>query len=270
MNLSKPVVALCMILIWQHLIAVPGLAWQQDTPPIELSVSSDPLVATNGKVLILTITATNTGNTSLKKVRVQAAIPEYTVMEGASVNGETWTVSTPLRGERGMITFSGELMSGESKQLGVLVIVQQQTGDRVVFDDYSAIAEGYETPVKGTPFAIGVGTTPTPGITLTQTATPTATAMPTRTAEATPTATSTATPLPVPSSTPSSTPSPTPSPTITVVMAELPPTDLPPTATPNLSTEQVQLGTLTVSVFVVLTVILVVISVVWMIKKSKG
>lgn len=261
--MSKSVIALYMIPIWLLSFVLPGLvALQQGSTPVELSVSADPEVATKGEVLILTITVKNTGNTPLKQVQVQATIPEQTLMEGASVNGETWAVSTPLRGERGTVTFSGELAPGESKQLGLWVIVQQEASTPILLDDYSVTAEGYESPVKGEPFAISVDTTPTPGMIPTQTAPPTVTATPTETLEATSTVTSTATPSPTPSLTPS--------PTITVVMAELPPTDLPPTATPNLSPEQVQLGTLTVSIFVILTAALVVISVFWMIKRSKG
>jgi len=53
-------------------------------------------------------------------------------------------------------------------------------------------------------------------------------------------------------------PSPTPSPTITVVLAELPPTP-----TPNLTSEQEQLGSLTVWIFVGFTLLIVALALVW-------
>ena len=72
---------------------------------------------------------------------------------------------------------------------------------------------------------------------------------------------------PTPTNTPTLTPTPTntPTPTITVVIAELVPT-----ATPNLTSEQEQIGTITVLIFVGLVVILIVFSVRWMIRGRRA
>jgi len=74
----------------------------------------------------------------------------------------------------------------------------------------------------------------------------------------------TATPIPTETAAPTSTPAPTPTATITVVLAELVPT-----STPNLTSEQEQIGTITVLIFVGIVVIIIVFAVRWMIRTAK-
>ena len=140
--------------------------------------------------------------------------------------------------------------------------------------------QGNATPTRGqtvthtpTRMATPSPTRPVSGDTPTATATRETTAVPstaTTMATASPTSTSTATSTPLPATptgTPSPTrpPSPTPSPTITVVLAELPPT-----ATPNLTSQQEQLGSLTVWIFVGFTLLIVFLAVVWMLGRRRA
>lgn len=82
-----------------------------------------------------------------------------------------------------------------------------------------------------------------------------------------PTPTESPTPTPSPSPTPTITPSPapSPSPTVTIVIAELPPTP-----TPKLSSEQEQLGGLTVLIFVALTLIIALAAAIWAIRSARN
>ena len=272
MKLSKPVVTLCIILIWHHLFAVPGMAWQQEAPPLSLSVTADPAIAISGEKLILTITVANTGNVPLEKVNVQVGVPENTSLQGVNVFEETWAVKSEQ--EQTLVTFFAtvSLAPEQEVNLGLWLTVHQESGKSITLDHYVATAQGFESPATGSPFTVWVNTTPTPLPTSTVLATATSTATPTSTPTDTPPAATplpTSTPVQTSTAVPTNTPMPTPSPTITVVMAELPPTEPPPTATPNLSKEQVQLGTLTVSIFVALTLLLVSISIVWMVKRGK-
>lgn len=233
---------------------VPSMAWQSG-PPLSLTVVADPPVAMSEEMLLLTFTVSNTSNKALAQVQVKVEVPEHTALESANVSSAKWAVSTPGRGERGTVTYLGmsEMAPGESGQLGLWVIVHQQTGKAIVLDTYTAMAKGLKEPVIGSPLTIWVGSLPTPEPTST-TFLPTATATPLPTVTATPTA--------IPA-TPTATPLPTPSPTITVAVAEIPPTP-----TPNLSSEREQLGTLSVSIFVVVTISIVVLSVVWIVRRK--
>jgi hypothetical protein len=252
-KLSKPICALSLALASLLSFAVPGVAWQV-APPLSLTVVADPPEAANGERLLLTFTVTNTGDDPLEKVRVRVEIPDYTVLEGANVSSEKWAVSTPPRGEEGTVTFMGmsEMAPGESGQLGLWIVVQQQAGQSIILNEYEATAKGLESPVIGNPLAIQVGSLATPEPSPT-----TPPSMPT----VSPSPTVTASPTAIPA-TPTATPSPTPSPTVTVVIAEIPPTP-----TPNLSSEQEQLGTLSVSIFVAVTLSIVVLSSVWIVRK---
>jgi len=138
--------------------------------------------------------------------------------------------------------------------------------------------QGNATPTRGqtvthtpTRMATPSPTRPVSADTPTATATRQTTAVPptaTTMASPTSTSTSTSTPLPAtPTGTPSPTmpPSPTPSPTITVVLAELPPT-----ATPNLTSQQEQLGSLTVWIFVGFTLVIVFLAMVWMLGRRRA
>ena len=239
-------------------LAAPGLAWQTPSP-LSLAVTVDPPLVESGGTVVFTFTLTNDGDTPLKQVRLEVDIPAHTVLEGANVGSEKWAVSTPPRGERGTVVYFAmqDLAANESAELGLWLIVEQETGKSFTLDSFTATAQGIDAPVAGEPVVIWVGTTPTPRIEPSPTYTPSP--LPTQP----PTATSTATMTPAPlTSTPRPTATPSPSPTITVWVAQLA------TPTPNLSTEQEQLGTLTVSIFAFLTLLLVVAAVAWLARKS--
>jgi hypothetical protein len=274
MKRSKLIIALCIISVWHLSLAVPAMAWQQDAPPLSLSVTADPATAISGEKLILTITLINEGDIPLEQVNVQAGVPEHTSLQGFNMSGEKWAAISQQ--DQTLVTFSAtaSLMPEEEVQFGLWLTVHQESGQSITLENYAAQARGFESSVIGSPFTVWVDTTPTPHSTSTVAPTATPTTMPTATHTSTPTGTPTGTPTPTtlpPTATPSptNTPVPTPSPTITVVMAELPPTLPPPTATPNLSTEEVRLGTLTVSIFVAFTLLLVGISVIWLVKRSR-
>lgn len=108
---------------------------------------------------------------------------------------------------------------------------------------------------------------PTPSVTPTAivpspTATATETLLP---PSATPTVATPTVAPPTDTVSPTEEPSVTPSPTITVVIVELPPTP-----TPKLSSEQEQLGTITVLIFVGFTVAIVIFAVVWMVRRMRA
>ena len=268
---------LCIALSLLLHFAVPGAAWQGE-PPLLLTVVADPPVATGGGKLLLTFTVTNASSQALAEVQVTVEVPEHTVLEGAFVSSERWAASTPARGvhpldARGTVIYlaMGEMAPGESVQLGLWVLVQQDAR-AIVLDSFVATAKSLVSPVAGSPLTVAVqpsvtGTPPTPAAAGTRLPAPTAspTLAGTATLPATTPTVVRATPTARPSATPSLTPSPSPSPTVTVQMAELPPTP-----TPNLSSEQEQLGTLSVSIFVALTLSIVVLSITWIVRKRRS
>jgi hypothetical protein len=123
-----------------------------------------------------------------------------------------------------------------------------------------------------TPTVLSVTTTATvPAIAPTTRTTPVettptaaATATSTQTPQATETPVPTETPRPTETAAPTSTPSPTPTATITVVLAELVPT-----STPNLTSEQEQIGTITVLIFLGIVVMIIAFAIRWMIRAAK-
>jgi hypothetical protein len=127
----------------------------------------------------------------------------------------------------------------------------------------AAQADPTATP-SGTPSA--AIPTETPATTLAATATQTETPTTAPSATVTETPAPTETPLPTDTAVPTrtSTPPPTPTPTITVVIAELVPT-----ATPNLTSEQEQIGTITVLVFVGIVAVIIVFAVRWMVRAGR-
>ena len=106
--------------------------------------------------------------------------------------------------------------------------------------------------------------TPAETATAATTSTATATTTVTETPQATETARPTETTAPTETAAPTSTASPTPTATITVVLAELVPT-----ATPNLTSEQEQIGTITVLVFLGIVVVIIGFAIRWMIRAAK-
>jgi uncharacterized repeat protein (TIGR01451 family) len=221
-------------------------------------------VASTGETLNLTFAVSNTGDSPLDGVVVLVNVPQGTELEDAQA-AEGWTVLVPDAGEAEAVEFRAQdaLAPDQSAELVLTLLVQQVAGDAILLDRYTATAEQLSTPVEGEPVTIWVGVTPTPSPSGTAaTSTPGA-----------PTATATATeaaPSPSPSVTPSATATATqtatPTATITLGPVELPPTATP---TPNLSSEQVVVGTITVSIFVGIVVVLIVLAVVWVLRAAK-
>jgi len=241
------------------LLALPVIAWQRP-PPLSLTVTTDPEVVSTGEMLTLTFTVSNTGESPLDAVAVLVDVPQGTTLEDA-LAPEGWTVRRPAAGVDGTVEYRARdpLAPDRSAQLVLTVLVGQAPGGALLLDRYTAVAEQISTPVEGEPLTIWVGVTPTP--------------LPTGTATAAPTGTATRPPAtPSPSPSPSVTPSATatqtatPTATITVGPAELPPTATP---TPNLSPEQVVVGTVTVSIFVVIVVALIVLAVLWIVRSGR-
>ena len=246
-----------MYLLATALLALSVVAWQ-NTPPLSLTVTVDPEVASTDETLTVTLTVSNTGESPLDAVVVRVHVPQGTELEDAQA-AEGWTVLEP-DADDGVVEYHARdsLATGQRAQLVLTLLVQQAAGDAILLDRYTATAEQLSTPVEGQAVTIRVGATPTPS----PTAAP-------ATATRTPTAAET-TPSPSPSVTPSvtatATAAPTPTATITLGPVELPPTATP---TPNLSSEQVVVGTITVSIFVAIVVVLIVLAVVWVIRAAR-
>jgi hypothetical protein len=256
------------------------VAWQ-GTIPLSLSVEVHRSITIQDKALNLTFVVVNLSGHSLEDIQVHVVIPEQTVLMDASADSDRWAVRTPPRGEGGTVYYRAltAIASRESARLDLAITVLDDADSAIALNDYAVTAKGVERPVVGEPMAIRIDTAPTP-VTPTPSPPPTATAIATPIATATATSsrapTGTVTPTATPSLTPSSTspvaatvtpspttaPSATPSPTITVVIAELPPTP-----TPNLTTEQERVGSFTVLVFVGFVLVIVVLSVIWLVRR---
>lgn len=216
----------------------------QSTPPLSIAVVVDPQVASTGETLTFAFTVSNRGDTPLADVVVRVRVPEGTERVRAGADPDEWTVEKPSVGARDAIVYraKGPLAPGTRTHLVLVVLVRKASGQSIVLDDYTATAKGLAAPIVGATTTVWVGVTPT----------------------------RTQTPTPKPISTPTAAPSPTamPTPTITVVPGVLLPTVVP-TPTPNLSSEQVRVGTVTVSVFVTLVVASIALSVSWMVRNGK-
>lgn len=237
------------------LLAVSLIAWQR-APVLSLTLSADPAVPVRGDVLTLTIAVENVSAEPLEQVVVIARVPSDTTLQEAQVIHDDWTVTALPSGDV-WYTSQAPLAPGQRALLVMRLTVQPEAGSAIAVESYSAFAKGMQDRVTGAPLTLWIDATPTPQpvASPSPTATPvvdsaTATAAPSRTPSAT------GTPVPVPS--------PTPSPTITVVMAVLAPTP-----TPILSSEQEQLGTLTISIFVGFTLLIAVLAAVWLIRWSR-
>jgi uncharacterized repeat protein (TIGR01451 family) len=245
-------------------------AWQ---PPSDVTLTAEfaPSVALRGETLILTLVATNAGDAPLEDAVLRAQLPAHTTLERAETVGEAWTETGPVEGTaayRGVVT----LGPGQSASLTLIVRVDQAAGETLTLDDYALDAAGLEAPVVGEPISISVeaedvSLTATPTIEPTATATLTATASPT----AAPTSSPTASPTVPPTAQPTQTATPTlaPTPTITLAPVEMPPTAMP-TPTPRLSSEKVRVGTVTVLIFVGLSLALLVAIIVWVVRTRRG
>jgi uncharacterized repeat protein (TIGR01451 family) len=237
-----------------------SIAWQ-DPAPLELTAACSPQALAPGALLTCTFTVSNRGSTPLGDVVVRVPLPEGTAFEDATGPAEAWTIEAP--GPEGVTTYRAQSPLGAeaSAELNLVLQVEAGPGTAISLVGYTGSAAGLDDAVEGEPVTIQVGATPTPAA---DTATPQASPSPTATAQPSPT------PSPTPSVTPFPSPSPTmtPTPTVTVVMGEIP-TEAPPTATPNLSSEQVRIGTITVSIFAGLVMVVVIAAVVWVVRAPR-
>jgi uncharacterized repeat protein (TIGR01451 family) len=246
------------------LSALWSVAWQ-DASPLSITASCAPESPTSGEVLTCTFTVSNSGTAGLEEVVVRVPVPEGTAFEQAAAPSGNWAIEEPDAAGEAVYRAQVTLVPQGSEELVLAVRVEAATGTAIRLAGYTAVAEGLGTPVEGAPVGVWVGVTPTPSATATATSTP----APTATPQPSPSPTGTAPPSPTPSPSPTAQPSPTttPTPTITVVAGEIP-TMPPPTATPNLSSEQVRIGTVTVSIFAGLVTMVVIASVVWIVRSS--
>lgn len=247
-------------------LSVGFIAARQTLPPLSLTASVEPAVASTGETITLTFSIANTGGESLEEIEVTVTVPEGTAFERAAADNQQWDIDLLPGAVRYRAT--GPLPADESAELVLVVVVRQEPGQSIVLDGYEASAKGFEQVAVGAPLTILVDEAASPTATQTPVATQTLTGTMT-VVPPTGTATSTPTPEPSPSATATPpatrTPEPSPTPTITVVVAELPPTP-----TPNLSTEQEVVGTITVLIFVGIVVAVTVFAVVWMVRSGKS
>lgn len=257
-----------------------SVAWQ-DASPLSITAACSPEAPPSGEILTCTFTVSNSGTAGLEDVVVRVPVPEGTAFEQAAGPSESWTVEEPGAAGEAVYRAQAPLAPQASEELVLRVRIEAASGTTIRLEGYTAAAEGLDTPVEGAPLTVQTGVMPTPSAAVTATVTPeptstlqpspspTDTAEPSPTLQPSPSPTGTAEPsaTPSPSSTPQPSPTTTPTPTITVVAGEIP-TMAPPTATPNLSSEQVRIGTVTVSIFAGLVTAVVIASVVWVVRSS--
>lgn len=251
------------VLLWAIVLSgLLSVAWQ-DTPPLSITASCSPEAPASGEILTCTFTVSNSSDGDLEAVVVRVPVPEGTAYQQAGAPPGNWTVEEP--GAEGAVVYRAQVALGPeaAEELVLALQIEAASGTAIVLTGYSAEGEGLASPVEGTPVTVWTGGTPTPDV---ETA-PTPSPEPTATAQPSPSPT--AQPSPTPSPSPTLEPSPTtsPTPTITVVAGEIP-TMPPPTATPNLTSEQVRVGTITVSIFTGLVLTVVIASVVWVVRAS--
>jgi uncharacterized repeat protein (TIGR01451 family) len=253
------------VLLWAIVLsALLSVAWQ-DAPPLSITASCSPEAPASGEILTCTFTVSNSSDGDLEAVVVRVPVPEGTAYQQAGAPSGNWTAEEP--GAEGVVVYRAQVALGPeaAEELVLALQIEAASGTAIVLAGYSAEAEGLASPVEGTPVTVWAGGTPTPDV---ETA-PTPSPEPTATVQPSPSPTAQPSPTPSPSPTlePSPSPTPTPTPTITVVVGEIP-TMPPPTATPNLTSEQVRVGTITVSIFTGLVVAVVIASVVWVFRAS--
>jgi len=234
------------------------IAWQNGMSLV-LTAEAVPGVVTRGEAVELIFRVENAGSVPLEGIVVVTQIPAGTTLDRTAdaVRAPDGWSATVLRGQ---VWYAAPraLAPGVQAELRMRVSVLQSAGDEIVVEGYAATARGLAGSVVGTPLTVPVGARSTPALAETPTLVPR-----TATPPASPSPTS-ATPTPVPSATEAATPSPTPSPTITVVMARLPPTP-----TPVLTSEQEQLGALTVSIFVGITLLIAAGAAGWLVRNAR-
>ncbi|MBN1933069.1 MAG: DUF11 domain-containing protein [Anaerolineae bacterium] len=259
---NKNCLAILVFIFWGAFSATAPAANAFAAPnvPLSLTITFEPPTPAQGDQLTFTFEIQNISEAAVQQVQLDVILPEGALFQAAAAGDETWTISAPTEGQRGMVSYAvAELAAQAIARLTLVVTVAQENGQSIMLGEYTLTAQGFEPPIVGEPIAIPVAAA---------TNTPAPTSTPALTATAVPLATATQLPTPTPQPTatdrPSPTPSPSPSPTVTVVMAELPPTP-----TPKLSNEQEELGALTVSIFVFLTLAIALAAGVWIFRKSR-
>ena len=253
------------VFLWTIVLStLLSVAWQ-DTSPLSITAACSPEAPSSGELVTCTFTISNTGDSDLEDIVVRVPLPEGTIFERAAAPFELWTVEDPSAELEAVYRAQAPLAPAGSEELILVVRVEAASGTAILLTGYTATAEGLASPVEGAPTTVWVSVTLTPAAEATATPSP----APTATPQPTPSPTATAQPSPTPSPSPTVQPSATttPTPTITVVAGELS-TLVPPTATPNLSSEQVRVGTVTVSIFAGLVLMVVIASVVWVVRSS--
>jgi uncharacterized repeat protein (TIGR01451 family) len=224
------------------ILALLTVAACQGPEPLALAVEIEPRGASTGETLTFRFVVSNTGDSPLEGVVVQVSVPEgLDVVEITAPNG--WLATPPTAQAITKVEYrrEGELAPGARAELVLTSVILKEPGQTVRLDDYSATADGLASPVQGAPVTLWVARAPTP--------TPSPTPLP-------PTQTV------VPSPTPTATPTATPTRRADVVFPTL-------TPTPNLSSEQERIGTVTVSIFVGIVIILIALSVAWMLRTAR-
>lgn len=257
------------VLLWTIVLsALLSVAWQ-DASPLSITVACSPEVTSSGELLTCTFTVLNNGDRDLDDVVARVPLPEGTAFERASAPSEGWTISEPSADRVAVYRAQAPLSPNAPGELVLVMRVEAASGTAILLTGYTAAAAQLASPVEGAPITVWVAVTPTPAAEATAipspepTATPQPTPSPTATAQPSPTAS----PSPTVQPSPTASPTTTPTPTITVVVGEFPPT---PTSTPNLSSEQVRIGTVTVSIFAGLVLAVVIASTVWVVRSLKS
>jgi uncharacterized repeat protein (TIGR01451 family) len=228
--------------VWIAILALLTIAAWQGPEPLALTVEIEPRGASTGETLSFRFVIANTGDSSLEGVVVRVVVPEGLDVVGTSVP-DGWSATPPSAQviEEVVYRSEDEMAPGARAELMLKSVILQEPGQTIQLDEYSATADGLPSPVRGAPVTLWVARAPTP--------TPSPTPPP-------PTQTA------VPSPTPTATPTPTPTQRADVVFPTL-------TPTPNLSSEQERIGTVTVSIFVGIVVILIALSVTWVLRTAR-
>jgi uncharacterized repeat protein (TIGR01451 family) len=259
------------VLLWAIVMSALLLVAWQDASPLSITVACSPEVTSSGELLTCTFTVSNDGDRDLDDVVARVPLPEGTAFERASAPSEGWTISEPSADREVVYRAQAPLSPIEPGKLVLVMRVEAASGTAILLTGYTASAAQLASPIEGAPITVWVAVTPTPAAEATATPSP----EPTATPQPTPSPTATAQPSPTASPSPTVRPSPTasptttPTPTITVVAGELP-TLPPPTPTPNLSSEQVRIGTVTVSIFAGLVLAVAIASIVWVVRSSQS
>ncbi len=204
-------------------------AWAGPELPLSLTVTFEPPVPAQGDRLSFRFDIQNLGEIGIGLLQLGVLIPQGTTFYAAQSDNENWVIERLTVENRELVRYTAPGLGGRSAVRLTLTVVVE-SGPSITLDTYTLTAEGLASPIVGEPITVPIATSLVVPV-------------------STSTLPAAETPQPTPTKRPSPTPSP--SPTVTVVLAELPPTP-----TPKLSNEQEQLGALTVSIFVLLTLII--------------